>query len=438
MQKKYAAFWFRRDLRLRDNRGLYKALISGLEVLPVFIFDKEILDKLEDPNDKRISFLHDTIVDLKQQLQEFGSDLFVHYGNPLEVWAALIEAYPISKVFLNRDYEPYAQKRDREVFELLAKNNIEMLGSKDSVVFEKDEVVKDDGKPYTVFTPYSRKWLARLTPADLEEAPSISNVNTFAAVQAKEIPTLREMNFKKSEYDAGNTVPKVEVIEGYHNTRDIPSLPGTSRISVMLRFGLLSIRQAARIGKIHSHKWLTELIWRDFYQAILYHFPHSANNSFKPEYDAIPWEKNEAHFDAWCEGKTGYPLVDAGMRELAATGFMHNRVRMVTASFFTKHLLLDWRLGEAWFAAKLMDYEMASNIGGWQWAASSGCDAAPYFRVFNPELQFQKFDKDLLYVRKWVPEYGTPAYPKPIVAHKFARDRAISRYKEALAKAKSF
>jgi deoxyribodipyrimidine photo-lyase len=438
MQKKYAAFWFRRDLRLQDNRGLYKALTSGLEVLPVFIFDKEILDKLEDPSDKRVSFLHDTIVDLKRQLQEFGSDIEVRYGNPVAIWAALIEAYPISKVYLNRDYEPYAQKRDREIFELLAKNDIEMLGSKDSVVFEKDEVVKDDGKPYTVFTPYSRKWLARLTPADLEEVPSIPHANGFAAVQTQAIPTLREMNFNKSEYDAGNTVPKAEVIEGYHNTRDIPSLPGTSRISVMLRFGLLSIRQAARIGKTHSHKWLMELIWRDFYQAILYHFPHSANSSFKPEYDFIPWEKNEVHFQAWCEGKTGYPLVDAGMRELASTGFMHNRVRMVTASFFTKHLLLDWRLGEAWFAAKLMDYEMASNVGGWQWAASSGCDAAPYFRVFNPELQLQKFDKDLVYVRKWVPEYGTSAYPKPIVEHKFARDRAILRYKEALTKAKGF
>jgi deoxyribodipyrimidine photo-lyase len=436
MEKKLAAFWFRRDLRFEDNRGLNKALTSGYEIVPVFIFDREILDKLENPQDRRVSFIHDTVLKLQAQLGKWGSFMEVHHGSPLDIWKSLLEVYDFAAVYTNRDYEPYARDRDQKIFKFLASRNVQFIGAKDHVVFEKDEVVKDDGKPYTVFTPYSRKWLGRFTNADLQQVPSFSHTNSFIKGPSKEIPTLEVMGFKHEPYHPGNTEISAHILKSYHETRDLPAVKGTSRISVMLRFGLISIRQAAQMGKLHSDKWLMELVWRDFYQAIIYHFPASATKSFKPDYDRISWEQNDAHFKAWCAGKTGYPLVDAGMRELAETGFMHNRVRMVTASFFTKHLLLDWRLGEAWFASKLMDYELASNVGGWQWAASSGCDAAPYFRVFNPELQLQKFDKDLVYVRKWVPELGTTSYPKPIVEHKFARDRAIARYKQGLEEAK--
>lgn len=431
-----AAFWFRRDLRLNDNQGFLKALQSGLPVLPVFIFDTEILDALPNRADRRVHLLHDVLSDLKSQLEAKGGSLMVAHGKPLEVWPKLANTYNIQKIFLNRDYEPYARHRDQAVFDWAKTAGIEMVGAKDSVIFEKSEVVKDDGKPYTVFTPYSRKWMARLTPADLAPAPSEDFLNNLLPSPPLNMPSLKDLGFQPAAYDIGNGKPSEVLISNYHNTRDLPYVKGTARISAHLRFGMLSIRAMARLGQANNQKWLNELIWRDFYQNIIYHFPHSAHNAFKPDYDHIQWEQNEAHFKAWCEGKTGYPIVDAGMRELTATGFMHNRVRMITASFLTKHLLLDWRLGEAWFAQQLLDYDLASNVGGWQWAASSGCDAAPYFRVFNPSLQQDKFDKDRLYIKKWVPEYGTAHYPKPIVEHKFARDRAISRFQEGLAKAK--
>ncbi|MCH8553569.1 MAG: DNA photolyase family protein [Schleiferiaceae bacterium] len=425
-------FWFRRDLRLHDNKGLFKALTEAGNVQPLFIFDKDILDKLSDTADKRVSFLHDTISNLKQELEKMGSTLLVKYGKPFEVWQSLIDELDITAVYLNRDYEPYAQNRDKAIFDLLAERDIKCYGSKDHVIFEKSEVVKDDGKPYTVFTPYSKKWKKLLSEADLKDYPSEEHLHKLNIMDASAMPSLEDMGFTYTSYEAGALTPREEVVTNYHLDRDLPSKKGTTRVSVSLRFGLSSIRQFAKKGSALNEKWLNELIWRDFYQMIIYHFPHSVKNSFKPAYDAIEWENDEVTFRAWCEGRTGYPIVDAGMRELNTTGFMHNRVRMIVASFLTKHLLIDWRWGEAYFAEKLMDFELASNVGGWQWAASSGCDAAPYFRVFNPYLQQDKFDKDYEYVKKWVPEFQSSQYPAPIIEHKYARERVLKRFKDAL------
>jgi deoxyribodipyrimidine photo-lyase len=426
-------FWHRRDLRIEDNAGLYKALKSTKEVQPIFIFDKNILDKLSE-NDQRVLFIHTYVSKLKKAYQELGSDLLVFHGKPLEIIPQIATEWKVNTVFTNRDYEPYALGRDKTMFDLLKEKNIDFHDSKDHVIFEKNEVTKDDGLPYTVFTPYSRKWKSKLNKYFLSSYPVEQYTQNLKKTNsASPMPSMSELGF---DFNQNVPFPPNEVsdllIQKYKEQRDLPSVSGTSRLSVHLRFGTISIRQLARQAMVNSETFLNELIWRDFYQMILFHFPHSVSKSFKPQYDRIQWEQNEAHFKAWCEGKTGYPLVDAGMRELNSTGFMHNRVRMVTASFLTKHLLLDWRLGEAYFAQKLMDFELASNVGGWQWASGTGCDAAPYFRVFNPESQQQKFDPKFEYIRKWVPEYGTPSYPKPIIDHAFARNRAIARYKEGL------
>lgn len=426
-------FWHRRDLRISDNAGLFKALKSSENVLPIFIFDKNILDSLPS-NDQRVVFIHAYVEKLKKAYQDLGSDLFVFYGKPLEIIPELASKWNVNAVFTNRDYEPYALERDKKMFDLLQAKNIDFQGAKDHVIFEKNEVLKDDGKPYTVFTPYSRKWKSKLNAFYLSSYPT--EKYTPNLVQSQEKSTLISLSEMKFENKTLFPFPKENVsdllIEKYSQQRDFPSIQGTSRLSVHLRFGTISIRELARKASEINETFLNELIWRDFYQMIIYHFPQTVKAAFKPAYDRIEWEKNEAHFKAWREGKTGYPLVDAGMRELNQTGFMHNRVRMVVASFLTKHLLLDWRLGEAYFAEKLMDFELASNIGGWQWAAGCGCDAAPYFRVFNPAAQQEKFDKQLLYIKKWVPEFGTPAYPAPIVDHKFARERVLERFKLAL------
>ena len=424
--------WFRRDLRLEDNRALNAALQSGYPVRCVFIFDRQILDKLEDKTDARVTFLHDELHQLDLSLRRLGSSLHVFYGEPAEVWRNIIAAGEVKEVFCNRDYEPYAIQRDKQIHELLLSNNIKFIGRKDHVIFEKDEVIKDDGKPYTVFTPYSRKWKLLLN-SRLTEINSTTERFNFDQNLNGEIPTLESMGFMRN-----TVIPlpsreiKSAVITRYHEQRDIPSVVGTTRLSMHLRFGTLSIRALVRMGMESNEKWLNELIWRDFYQMILYHFPHSASSAFKPIYDQIQWVNNESDFQKWCMGITGYPIVDAGMRELNATGFMHNRVRMITASFLTKHLLIDWRWGERYFATKLLDFELASNVGGWQWAAGSGCDAAPYFRVFNPSLQTEKFDKSFSYIKTWIPEFGTSTYVAPIVEHSFARERAISTYRKAL------
>ena len=428
-----ALFWHRRDLRIDDNKGLFDALKQNEIVHPIFIFDKSILDKLPN-NDQRILFIHQEIESLKKNYQNLGSDLWVYYGEPSEIIPKIAQELNCSSVYFNNDYEPYALQRDQEIQVSLNKIKIEFIGKKDHVIFEKNEVLKDDGKPYTIFTPYSRKWKANLKEEDLREY-SIEKYsgNLVQKQQGEASITLEEMGFEsKVLHDFPNRIAKNEILKNYHISRNFPAVKGTSKLSLHLRFGTISIRKLALIAREQNETYLNELIWRDFYQMIIFHFPKSAENSFKAQYDKIIWEKNEVHFDSWCTGKTGYPIVDAGMRELNATGFMHNRVRMVVASFLTKHLLLDWRLGAAYFAEKLLDFELASNTGGWQWAAGCGCDAAPYFRVFNPQAQQEKFDKSFEYIKKWVPEYGTSSYPEPVIEHKFARERILQRFKSAL------
>ena len=425
-------FWHRRDLRVEDNAGLSKALQNNTGVQPIFIFDKNILDELPE-NDQRVRFIYQEILKIKKAYQEAGSDLWVFYDQPENVFRQLVKEHKVEKVYTNRDYEPYAKERDKIIFELLKEANIEMIGAKDHVIFEKSEVLTNNGDPYKVYSPYMRKWKEHFSTEMLAPYDCKKHFGNLRQIKEKSmLISLDEMGFSNNEiYPIPAKTPDDEVIKNYHNTRDIPSIIGTTRMSVHLRFGTVSIRHLARHG-IKNEKYFNELIWRDFYQMIIYHFPHSVDRSFKPEYDKIPWDNNKAYFERWCEGKTGYPIVDAGMRELNQTGFMHNRVRMIVASFLTKHLLIDWRWGEAYFAKKLLDFELASNVGGWQWAASSGVDAQPYFRVFNPYSQQEKFDKDQKYIKKWVPEFGTDEYPTPIVEHKKARQKAIDTYKETL------
>lgn len=421
-------FWFRRDLRLQDNAGLYHALKENSAVLSIFIFDTEILDQLEDKADLRVAFIHQSLTRMQKQLEEMGSSLLVLHGDPLKIFKNLAP----KAVYANHDYEPYARKRDRLIQELFEKKGTAFKTYKDQVVFEKDEVTKDDGKPYTIFTPYSNKWKSTLTPEALKSFPTEKYFNNFIKIASLPVPSLSEIGFEETYFNFPERLVKQSIIEHYDKQRNFPAIDGTTKLSVHLRFGTVSVRKLAQIALKKNDTWLNELIWRDFYHMILWHFPHVETKSFKPAYDKIEWRNNEKDFTAWCEGKTGYPIVDAGMRELNTTGFMHNRVRMITASFLTKHLLIDWRWGEAYFAKKLLDFDLAANNGGWQWAASSGCDAAPYFRVFNPELQTEKFDPKFEYIKKWIPEFGTPNYPKPIVEHKLARERVLKVYKEAL------
>ena len=412
---------------------MFKALTSGFKVQPVFIFDKQILSNLAK-DDQRVAFIYQEIRRLKQQYQSLGTELLVLYGDPTNCIPDLCSKLACSHVFTNSDYEPYAFIRDEEIKIKLSRVNCAFIEAKDHVVFEKREVTKDDGLPYTIYTPYSNKWKKQLTEYQL--AAFESSEHTHQLRQANEFTSLismEEMGFNsKIKTNFPSKLFPETIISNYHETRNFPALLGTSRLSIHLRFGTISIRSLAAYALKHNATYLNELIWRDFYQMIIFHFPKTINNAFKPIYDQINWERNEVHFQAWCDGKTGYPLVDAGMRELNETGFMHNRVRMVVASFLTKHLLLDWRLGEAYFAEKLLDFELASNVGGWQWAAGSGCDAAPYFRVFNPTSQQEKFDPTFSYIKKWVPEFGTSSYPKPIIEHTFARERILARYKQAL------
>lgn len=421
-------FWFRRDLRLDDNAGLYYALKQNQNVLPIFIFDTVILDELENKADRRVDFIHQSISSLKHELEQKRSSLMVLYGDPLRIF----DKMKVKKVYCNGDYEPYARRRDEAVAKILQAKGSSLVSFKDQVIFEKSEVVKDNGDPYTIFTPYSRKWKATLNAFYQKSYPTDQYLGNLKKSESLPFPSLDDMGFKSSDGNFPERVIKQSVISNYHEQRDYPAIRGTSRLSVHLRFGTVSIRKLVQVALKKNQVWLNELIWRDFYHMILWNFPHVVSNSFKPAYDQIEWRNNELEFEAWCKGKTGYPIVDAGMRELNETGFMHNRVRMIVASFLTKHLLIDWRWGEAYFAKKLLDYDLAANNGGWQWAASSGCDAAPYFRVFNPELQTKRFDPEHVYIKKWVPEFGTTEYPSPIVDHKFARDRVLNVYKTAL------
>ena len=426
--------WFRRDLRLKDNAALYHALRSGIPVLPIFIFDTTILDQLQDRSDKRVAFIHSAITEMQTELVAMGSTMKVFHGKPLDVFTQLVQSYSIQTVFTNHDYEPYAQERDLAIADLLAHAGVGFQTYKDQVIFEKDEVTKDDGKPYTVFTPYSKKWKAKLNADFLKPYLTEQYFDAFYKQTPIEIPSLASMNFQEVETEFPSKKLDEEIVRKYSQNRDFPALEhGTSKMGVHLRFGTVSIRALATIAVGLNETYLNELIWRDFYQMILWHFPRVGQGcAFKAEYEKIKWRNNETEFQQWCEGKTGYPIVDAGMRELNATGFMHNRVRMIVASFLTKHLLIDWRWGEAYFANKLLDFDLSANNGGWQWAASSGCDAAPYFRVFNPYLQTEKFDKDLKYIKQWVPEFQEFNYPKPIVAHEVARKRVLETYAAAL------
>jgi deoxyribodipyrimidine photo-lyase len=429
-----ALFWFRRDLRLDDNVGLYHAIKNEINVVPIFIFDSDILNRLpkEDP---RVCFLHEQIEELNQQLAESNKKIHVYHGKPIDIFRKILSANAVHAVYTNRDYEPYATQRDAEIKALLSENDVTFSTYKDHVIFERDEVVKSDGTPYRVYTPYSRVWLDKFDRQEHLKSHRFDDFEKLTTLADHNNPTLTEIGFTTSKITAPKYDTSDEIIDQYESRRNTPAVAGTSKVGVHLRFGTLSIRKAvAKALESSSQTFLKELIWREFFMQILWHFPHTENKSFKPQYDRIVWRNNPEEFKRWCDGETGYPFVDAGMRELNETGFMHNRVRMLVGSFFCKHLLIDWRLGEAYFAEKLLDYEMASNVGNWQWVAGCGVDAAPYFRIFNPTEQIKKFDKDHTYIKKWVPDYQTSSYPKQIVDHKMARERCLKTYKSALNK----
>lgn len=428
-------FWFRRDLRLEDNAGLYHALRSPRPVVPIFIFDKAILDKLENKSDARVQFIFETLRVLHEQLTHLRSSLEDYYGLPLDVFKKLSEKYRIETVFCNHDYEPYARERDQEVATWLKELGSNFMSFKDQVIFEKNDIVKDNGEAYTVFTPYSKKWHAALDESMMKSFPVENYKDNFYQQPSQKLLELSEIGFQHVTAEFPPANPEDEILTHYKQDRDFPGLDHTSRLGIHLRFGTISIRKLVKKAIGLSAVYLNELIWREFYQMILWHFPAVGNGaSFKPAYDRIEWRFDESEFERWCVGKTGYPIVDAGMRQLNQTGFMHNRVRMITASFLCKHLLIDWRLGEAYFAEKLLDYDLASNNGGWQWAAGSGCDATPYFRIFNPYLQTKRFDPQLTYIKRWVPEFQEFDYPLPIVDHAYARARCLEVYSKALKK----
>jgi len=425
-------FWFRRDLRLYDNHGLYRALKSGLPVLPVFIFDKNILDGLDDKKDRRVSFIYDALVRLQEQFIKKKASLYILHNTALGAFESLISDFNINEVFTNHDYESYAIDRDNKIASLLKNSGIGFSSFKDQVVFEKDEVVKANGEPYTIFTPYSKIWKQKLAEQKIPHYNSESNLSAFIKTGPLRFPSLKQIGFNHTPNNFNSLDIDPSVIQNFDNTRNIPSINGTSRLSVHFRFGTVSTRLLVKAALELNEQWLNELIWREFFMMILFHFPYVVSGCFKRRYDNINWRNDKKEFEAWCRGETGYPIVDAGMRELNATGFMHNRVRMIVASFLTKHLLIDWRMGEAYFAEKLIDYELSSNNGNWQWAAGCGCDAAPYFRIFNPAEQAKKFDPNFIYIKKWIPDYR-PGYLPEIIEHGFARRRALDTYKTSLA-----
>ncbi|PKD17969.1 deoxyribodipyrimidine photolyase [Salegentibacter salinarum] len=433
MKEEVNIFWFRRDLRLDDNVGFLQSLKSDKPVLPIFIFDSEILGKLPK-DDGRVTFIHEQLQEMRKELQDdYESSIAMYHGKPKEIFQQLIKDYKIAEVFTNHDYEPYAKKRDKKIAGLLSKNNIEFHTFKDQVIFEKDEVVKKDGDPYVVYTPYMRVWKEQFKSHDLKIHYTSQYLENL--VKNTRLPnlSLNDIGFTTSEIK----VPEYDVtpilIQQYENTRNIPGKEGTSRLGAHLRFGTVSVRKMVKKANAESNKtFLEELIWREFFMQVLYHNPDTITDSFKKKYDRIEWRNNEDEFEKWKTGQTGYPLVDAGMRQLNESGFMHNRVRMLVGSFLCKHLLIDWRWGEAYFAEKLLDYEMSSNVGNWQWVAGSGVDAVPYFRIFNPTTQINKFDKDEKYIKEWVKEFGTNEYPEKMVDHKEARERALKIYKAAV------
>lgn len=424
---KASFFWFRRDLRLNDNRGYTEALKGKSPVIPVFIFDEDIINELPG-DDARVQFIHQNLEVMHEKLQAQGSGMLVRKGKPLDVWKSLLHEFEVEVIYTNGDYEPYALERDQSVAELCKSSGVQIHIFKDQVIFEKNEVLKDDGKPYTVFTPYKRKWLQRLREEGLGYVDTPNHSNLFR--HDTRLPSLADIGFEPSPI----IVPQyyLDRVTDYENTRNFPAIEGTSYLSTHLRFGTVGIRDIVREALKINEVFLSELIWREFFMQILFHFPYVVNNNFRSKYDGIQWRNDKDEFQRWCEGTTGFPMVDAGMRQLNETGWMHNRVRMVTASFLCKHLLIDWRWGEAYFAEKLLDYDLSANNGNWQWAAGTGCDAAPYFRVFNPSSQLKNFDPELRYTLKWVPEYEGFGYPEPMVDHKMARERALATYKAGM------
>ncbi|WP_034040406.1 cryptochrome/photolyase family protein [Wocania ichthyoenteri] len=433
MKKTVNIFWFRRDLRLEDNHGLFEALKGKHKVLPIFIFDSEILDALPK-NDTRVTFIYETLQNINTKLSnEYKSGIAMFYGKPLAIYKQLIEQYNIESVYTNHDYEPYAKTRDKEIETLLNNNNIDFKTYKDQVVFEKKEVVKSDGTPYLVYTPYMKRWKDTFKPSDVKSFHSEELLDHLITNKSLPNLSLKDIGFEPSQQSIKPYQVTPKLIQTYEATRNFPAQDSTSRLGPHLRFGTVSIRNMVKKAMAETNEvFWQELIWREFFMQTLWHFPQTQTKSFKPKYDRIIWRNNEVEFKAWCEGKTGYPLVDAGMRQLNQTGFMHNRVRMLVGSFLCKHLLIDWRWGEAYFAEKLHDYDMASNIGNWQWVAGCGVDASPYFRIFNPTTQIKKFDKNLEYINTWLPDFQELTYPSPIVDHKMARERCLKVYKEAL------
>ena len=433
-KQEIALFWFRRDLRLEDNVGLFHALDSKYPVIPLFIFDEDILDSLPK-NDARVGFIHDSLSKINQKLAEIGSSLLVKKGKTQEVWQALLQEFDVKEVFFNKDYEPYAITRDLTICEVLEANKTKSFSFKDQVIFEEKEITKADGLPYTVYTPFKNKWLEKyksMAPVqEYDATDKFSNFYRDAMNRVFTFPTLEQIGFEESPI---KVIPhNLKNVTNYEENRNFPALDSTTHLSPHLRFGTVSIRKLVNWAAQKNDVFLSELIWREFFMQILFSFPKVVTNNFKSAYDGIQWRNDEADFKRWCSGTTGYPMVDAGMRELNETGYMHNRVRMVVASFLCKHLLINWQWGEAYFAQKLLDFELSSNVGNWQWAAGTGCDAAPYFRVFNPEIQLKKFDEKGKYIRKWIKEFDL-GYGKPMVEHAFARDRAISTYKAGILK----
>ncbi len=424
-------FWFRRDLRLQDNAGLYQALCGKRPVLPIFIFDTKILDQLQDKKDRRVAFIHQSLRNINDILNAQQSSLLVLHDEPVKAFEKICAQFKVREVFTNRDYEPYAIQRDESIQKFLAERDILFHTYKDQVIFEQSEVMKADGTPYTVFTPFSRAWKQKLNEEPIHFFPSEKKLDNLLKTKPFVFTSLKQIGFENVGFDVADMNTSKELITHYVDTRNIPSLQGTSRVSVSLRFGTVSVRRLVAVAQELNDQWLNELIWREFFMMILFHFPKVVDHNFKPKYDAIRWRNNEHEFDLWCKGETGYPMVDAGMRQLNETGWMHNRVRMVVAGFLCKHLLIDWRWGEAYFAEKLMDYELSSNNGNWQWAAGTGCDAAPYFRIFNPSEQIKKFDPKLIYIKQWIKDFR-PGYLPEIVNHEFARKRALQVYKAAL------
>ena len=433
-KQKVSLCWLRRDLRLFDNTALYHALQSPFPVLLLFIFDKNILDKLDNKKDKRVAFIHEMLSDINNAIRKYGSSILIVHDTPLNAFTKINEAYPIKEIYINHDYEPYAIERDNKIKGFAKQHQIGFHTFKDQVIFEKSEVMKADQTPYTIFTPYSKMWKQKYNEGQVVFYPSETLLPNLLQTEPFAFPSLKGIGFK----EINSTVAKPEISEAlilnYSETRNIPG-KGTTHLGIHLRFGTISVRQTVKIANRLNEQWLNELIWREFFMMILYYFPAAVRHNFRTKYDGIKWRNNEREFELWCKGETGYPMVDAGMRQLNETGWMHNRVRMVVASFLCKHFLIDWRWGEAYFAEKLLDYELSSNNGNWQWAAGTGCDAAPYFRIFNPSEQIKKFDPKLIYVKRWIKDFR-PGYLPEIVKHEFARKRALEVYKEGISEEK--